>query len=280
MSALVAKYFGSVGGDQISLGVAGSLLAHVLLVAAVIFWPAGGSNNRVYFAPTYNVRLLSAAPAPPPVAAKPAPKPAAVLKPKPKPVAAPAPKPKAEPIAAKKKAKPKAKPKPKRIKPKVNKAAEAAKAEQELARRMAQLKKRTQARRTVDSALSRIAGRVASRGRAAAGVAGSAGSGGGDKTSRLFAAYHTQVWQLIRAQWIVPEALIKSTRGLETVLLITIRRDGTLSRMSLEKSSGNSRFDQTALRAAKKAGPYPRLPAGYRRGTYEMGVRFRPEDHR
>lgn len=278
MSFATARVSNVFSGDQVGLGLAGSLLVHVLLVAGVAFWPASGNNNRIYLAPAYNVRLLAAPPAPPaPPAA--APKAAVPVK-KPEPTAVkPQPQPKPQPKPAEaigtKKQEAKPEPKPKRIKPKVD----PAQAERELSRRLAQLERRTQSRRQVDSAISRIQSRVASRASAAGGVAGSAGGGGGDKTSMRFQVYHTEVWQRIRTHWIVPEAMIKSTRGLETIVVIIIRRNGSLAGVRLEKSSGNTRYDQTALRAVKKAGPYPPLPIGYRRATYEMGVRFRPEDH-
>jgi len=280
VSAAAARVSRVLSSDQVGLGLAGSLLVHVLLVAGVAFWPTGG-DSRIYLAPTYNVHLLAAppaAPAAPPTATPKPPSPAVVKKPPPEktaPPAQPKPKPKpAEAIGSKKQAA-KPKPKPKRIKPQVDPAAQA---ERELRRRLAQLERRTRTRRQVDSAISRIQSRVASRGRAAGGVMGSAGGGGGSKTSMRFQVYHTEVWQRIRSHWIVPEALIKSTRGLEAIVVITIGRNGSLLSARLEKSSGNSRYDLTALRAVKKAAPYPPLPIGYRRGSYEMGIRFRPED--
>jgi TonB family protein len=46
----------------------------------------------------------------------------------------------------------------------------------------------------------------------------------------------------------------------------------------VEKGSGNERFDQTALRAVRRASPFPRLPGVLRESKHEVGLRFRAED--
>lgn len=250
-----------------------SLGVHLVLLAAFVFWPAGKSSRRQFFAPVYQVRLVG----PPRSAPAVAPKPAARTAPRPKPVARPKPAPKPAPkpkeaIAVK--PTPKAK-RLKRTKPKP-KAPDAAKL---LDKKIRRLREKVRQERKVESALDRLRSKVAARGPSRQGSYASGGSSaGGDKLSLRFQIYYTQIWERIRRQWVLPEALVKDARGLTAVVVMRIRRDGSLEKVWLEQSSGNRRFDASALRAAERAAPYPPLPRGMRQSVHEVGVRFRPED--
>jgi colicin import membrane protein len=71
----------------------------------------------------------------------------------------------------------------------------------------------------------------------------------------------------IRKRWAYPES---ASKGLEAIVVFTIRQDGRIEGMKLEKSSGNSFFDRTALSAVNKSVPMPQPPLD----TYEVGIRF------
>jgi TonB family protein len=262
------------------MGLAASLLIHVALAAVIVFWPSGGFERQDLFVPTYNVRLVGApqpAPAPAPAAAQPAakPQPKAEPAPKPKPVAKPKPTPKPkEAIATKKRVA-----KPKKVRPKAK--ADTPKVDENLLKkRLARIQAQVATERRMDSAINRLERRVAGRGGGAQGVAPVAGAdgGGGGKTSSVLDAYYNQIWERVRGHWILPEAMLKGARGLVTVLVVRIRRDGSLEKVWVEKSSGNQRYDQTALRAARRASPFPRLPGVLRQSSHEVGLRFRAED--
>lgn len=248
------------GGEQLGWGVLVSLGLHLLLLALLVFWPGWGPTRRQIFAPVYNVNLVGA---PPRLSApRPRPAPPATAKPKPKP------KPKKEAIATKKKAvKPKRLARKKKASPRVDQA-------KELERKIRRLRQKVAEERAVESAISRLASRVRSRG----GLAGAAGQAGSSELNLRFQIYYTQIWERIRQNWVLPEALVGKHRGLVAVIVMRIRRDGSLERVWLEKGSGNSRFDASALRAAERAAPYPPLPAGLRQRVHEVGVRFRAED--
>ncbi|WP_420266555.1 TonB family protein [Candidatus Magnetominusculus dajiuhuensis] len=71
----------------------------------------------------------------------------------------------------------------------------------------------------------------------------------------------------VRKRWAYPESAKKS---LEAVVVFTIKQDGRIEGMKLEKSSGNSFFDRSALSAVNKSVPMPQPPLD----AYEVGIRF------
>jgi colicin import membrane protein len=89
------------------------------------------------------------------------------------------------------------------------------------------------------------------------------GGGGGIETN-----YIMKISEEIRQHWAFPE--IKG-KNFEAIIAVTITKDGTIIMHNIEKSSGDSLFDGSALRAIKKASPVTPPP-------YEMnfGMRFIP----
>ena len=51
--------------------------------------------------------------------------------------------------------------------------------------------------------------------------------------------------------------------GQQPVAVFDINRDGRISGLAIKKSSGNSYYDQAALRAITEAAPFPPLPSEY-----------------
>ncbi|MBF0458358.1 MAG: cell envelope integrity protein TolA [Nitrospirae bacterium] len=79
--------------------------------------------------------------------------------------------------------------------------------------------------------------------------------------------YSDAVGAHVRKRWAYPDSGKKS---LEAIVVFTIRQDGRIEGMKLEKSSGNSFFDRSALSAVNKSVPMPQPPLD----TYEVGIRF------
>jgi len=275
------------GGDARSFAwaLALSLLLHLGLGAAVVLYNSG-PGRRIVLGPAYHVRLVGALPAPPGPGArggrsrtkpsfraqsKEALAPKALRGPK-------------EAIGLKKKRASRTKKKIKRLSP--PKPRRSLAAERQLARRLARIKAELAAKRRLESALKRIERRVASKSTSPSsgigpGGAGAFATGGGaGELSVRFQVYYTQLWERVREQWILPEALLKGAAGLEAVVVVRIRRDGSVEKMWLERSSGNKRFDASALRAVERAAPFPPLPSGYRGRVMEVGIRFRPQEGR
>jgi TonB family protein len=109
----------------------------------------------------------------------------------------------------------------------------------------------------------------------------SGGSGlsiGGDNDRQMpgipsdfrFAYYVQRMLALIESRWYKPAAP-SETRAL---VRFTINRDGRVSRIELESSSGNSSFDRAALRALYAANPLPPLPPAYRKPSLTVHLTF------
>lgn len=113
------------------------------------------------------------------------------------------------------------------------------------------------------------------------GGAGAGETGGGAQPSEEYGLarklYYSEVWRAIQSQWAVPSGLINRD-NLEAILIIKVRRDGTIMDVRFEKKSGNEIFDSSVLRAVQKANPLPPFPKTYSPPYEEIGVRFRPKD--
>ena len=106
----------------------------------------------------------------------------------------------------------------------------------------------------------------------------SAGGGGisRENVELKYKAYYDEIWRRVKASWILPEEVISSGEDFLAVVVVRIGRKGELLEMKLEKSSGNKLYDQSCLRAVKKAAPFPPLPKDYPQKYMELGLRFRP----
>jgi len=85
-----------------------------------------------------------------------------------------------------------------------------------------------------------------------------------------FVYYVQRMLALIESRWYKP-AVPTETRAL---VRFTINREGRLSRIELESSSGNSSFDRAALRALYAANPLPPLPPAYGKPSLTVHLTF------
>lgn len=295
MSALVGRIFNPQPGEQLGWALAASLGVHLLLLAVVIFWRAWGPSKAELFAPTYQVQLVGMpglpqaapaakappahkpappAPKPEPPAPKPEPKPEVkeAPKPEPKPKAEPKPEPKPKEAIATKpeevKKRPEPKPKPQEPSPDASK---------ELEKRLASLQSKVSDQKRLDNVMSRLEEKAATRHNQVGGAFNSGTAGGGGASGNPSVrdqVYLTELWQRIQAAWVLSEVLVQKPKGLVAIVGIRLRADGGLDKAWLEQSSGNPRFDQSAVRATEKAAPFPPPPGDLR----ELGIRFRVED--
>ncbi len=106
-----------------------------------------------------------------------------------------------------------------------------------------------------------------------AGIAGAAGTA---RVPPEYLAYFRQLDEKIRSNWTVPSLALKDKENLMVQLRIVIEIDGQVSRVRMEKTSGNPYFDDSVLRAINKASPLPVPPEQLRGGEdhYEIGFRF------
>ncbi|MEX2145427.1 MAG: energy transducer TonB [Candidatus Rokuibacteriota bacterium] len=71
----------------------------------------------------------------------------------------------------------------------------------------------------------------------------------------------------------------RALEGRQPVAVFEIGRDGQVSKLSIEKSSGNPYYDQAALRAITSANPFPPLPPDFKEPVLRvhMGFNFASE---
>jgi TonB family protein len=100
---------------------------------------------------------------------------------------------------------------------------------------------------------------------------------GGSALQSKLDEYYSTIWEEIKKGWTLPGDLPKEKIGLETIIVIVIERDGNIQKSWFEKRSGNSLYDQSAMRAIKKADPLPPIPKEFSDNTFEIGIRFLPE---
>ena len=118
--------------------------------------------------------------------------------------------------------------------------------------------------------------RPAAKGTGLRGPAGLPGASGTARVAPEILAYARALDEKVRANWTVPELAEKVAKSLMVQVRITIEKDGSVSKVRMEKVSGNSYFDDSVERAIRKASPLPVPPEQLRGGEdhYEVGFRF------
>ena len=84
-----------------------------------------------------------------------------------------------------------------------------------------------------------------------------------------FAYYLRSVQAKVTEKWVG-----KALPGHQPVAVFEISREGQVSRLAIERSSGNSYYDQAALRAITEANPFPPLPAEFPGQTLRVHLGF------
>lgn len=135
---------------------------------------------------------------------------------------------------------------------------------------------RSQIQRAIDDVRNRVNTNPAPQQQAKAPP--SPGASGAVSSSQMN-AYYALIWSRIKSQWALPRGILQSD-NLETIIDVKILRDGTVSRLDIEKSSGNRYFDQSAVKAVRKASPFPALPAWIQDTSAEFGIKFHSSEGR
>ncbi|MRR16389.1 MAG: TonB family protein [Deltaproteobacteria bacterium] len=107
---------------------------------------------------------------------------------------------------------------------------------------------------------------------AAAPPSGVTGAKAPEQQSRIN-DYSRFVWSKVKKNWTLPQAL-KPKDNVETIIDVRIAQSGVLEYIGFEKRSGNSYFDESALRAVKKSAPFPPLAGWVSGRSLEIGIRF------
>lgn len=107
-------------------------------------------------------------------------------------------------------------------------------------------------------------------------TAGLSGAAGNARVPPEYLAYFRLLDEKIRSNWTVPALTAGEKENLMVRLRIVIERNGQVSQVQMEKTSGNPYFDDSVRRAINKASPLPVPPEQLRGGEdhYEIGFRF------
>lgn len=146
------------------------------------------------------------------------------------------------------------------------------------------LRKEKEARAAVGRMRERVAHRVdlsamrpAPPGKAPPATGGAlGGASGSGRVPPEQLAYFRELDERIRDKWIVPAEGRRDAGTMIVQIRITIEKDGKVTNVRMEKSSGNRFFDDSVLRAINKASPLP-VPPDQLRGAedhYDIGFRF------
>ena len=84
----------------------------------------------------------------------------------------------------------------------------------------------------------------------------------------------------IQKNWVFNENLAqieKSNEEINVLVMIKIMKNGDLGDIWIETKSGNDFLDKSAIRAIKKAAPFPPFPKELSAFSYEVGLLFSPK---
>ena len=102
----------------------------------------------------------------------------------------------------------------------------------------------------------------------------------GDELSQALALYRALVYEKIESNWVLPDRLMLDKRGLEAIVMVRARRDGTVTEVRFEKKSGDAYFDDSVFKAVIKSKPFPPFPDIYSPKEEEIVMRFAPGNER
>lgn len=103
-----------------------------------------------------------------------------------------------------------------------------------------------------------------------------AGAAGGPVTvDAATRAYLIAVNNRIQAHWALPD-LPSWNKDLLAIIIVTVRRDGSVAKSAFEQRSENLYFNQLVQKTIQDASPLPPFPPDLRQPEMEIGLRFRP----
>jgi len=92
--------------------------------------------------------------------------------------------------------------------------------------------------------------------------------------------YNSVFSTMIQKNWVFNENLAQldeNDKTINVLVMIRILENGDLGDIWIETKSGNDFLDKSAIRAIKKAAPFPPLPKEFQRQSYEVGLLFSPK---
>ncbi len=118
----------------------------------------------------------------------------------------------------------------------------------------------------IDQAIAKLEGQV--RQRPASGI--------GDRKPTVgisIRIYQIEVENKIKQNWSYPVAM-GGRSDLEAIVVVKVKKDGTILDKQFKKRSSNAVFDQSVLKAIERSDPLPPFPEGYVRRYDEIEINF------
>jgi len=131
------------------------------------------------------------------------------------------------------------------------------------------------AKQAAEDARAALAEMIRRQGVRSASSGGRRSSGSRQVNSIVEQNYLAALYDRVQQFWVLPE-MRHWKKDLETIVVVTIRRDGSISQTVVEKKSRDPFFDQFVMKTLQKAVPMPRFPKLMTQSTIEIGLRFRP----
>lgn len=99
------------------------------------------------------------------------------------------------------------------------------------------------------------------------------GSGGGVSPEELkWSMYYNRVWAEVESNWAVPPSV--TGKRYVTIVAVVLDRRGNVLKSWIEEPSGNTVYDEAAIKAILRSAPLPALPADIPDATVPLGFRF------
>jgi colicin import membrane protein len=89
--------------------------------------------------------------------------------------------------------------------------------------------------------------------------------------------YQADVEGWIKSHWSYPVA-VDRPKDLEAIVVLTVKRDGTILNTRFDKRSSNAIFDQSVQKAIERSNPLPPFPETYSEDQDEIYIRFNLAD--
>jgi len=118
----------------------------------------------------------------------------------------------------------------------------------------------------VENAISKLESRLSTQG-------SGQGPGGPSMGGMPMQIYRMEAENWIKSNWSYPVAM-DSSKDLETIVVLVVKRDGSVLSTRFEKTSANELFDESVSKAIKRSDPLPPFPEGYRKNHEEFVINF------
>ena len=96
-------------------------------------------------------------------------------------------------------------------------------------------------------------------------------------TSMKMMLYESEITDWIKSNWSYPVAM-SNKKKLVAIVIVTAKRDGTVTKSIMKTRSSSHIFDESVLKAIEKSNPLPPFPEGIKKSYEEIEINFNIDD--